>query len=193
MEHQQIEQNISIIKEMIEKTRKETAQSGNFFIFIGIMSIALTLLILFLEDQWELPIIAGMVVFSAIVGYLTVGREEKKQKVQTYAKTVFGSLWLACGLICISVIFLFPFLNAFPFQAVPVLTSLIVGIGLFTTGAVYQLPFVQWCSIAWWLGAILMSLAEAELVRILIMDATIAIGFVLPGIIFNRKYKHRSA
>lgn len=193
MEQQKIEQDISIIKDMIEKTRRETAESGNFFIFIGYFCIATTLLMYFLENKWELPILVGMVFVGAFIGYWTLGRESKNEKVQTYAKTVFVNLWQACGIMCLMAIFLFPFLGVYSFHAVPVLTCLIMGVGLLTTGAIYDFGFVKWCSLAWWIGALLISLFEMELTRVLIMAAVIAAGFVLPGIIFNRKFKTRSA
>ncbi len=192
MEHEQVQQDISIIKEMVEKTRRETAESGNFFIFIGILSILILPLMYILGNRWEFPIIVGVAVVGAIIGYLTVGRPGKEEKVQTYAKEIFGHLWMACGFICILLIFVFPFLNLYPATATPVLVYLVLGIGLFTTGAIYNLKFIKFCSLAWWVGALLLSFAELASMHMLIAGLTTAIGFVLPGIIFNRKYKNRS-
>ncbi len=192
MEHQQVQQDISIIKEMIEKTRRETAESGHFFIFIGILSILIIPLIHFMGLQWEFPILIGMTVIGGVIGFMTIGRQGKKEKVRTYAQEIFGYLWAACGFICIMILFVFPFLNVIPATAAPVLIYLILGIGLFTTGAIYDLKFITLCSLAWWIGALLISFVELASIHTLIAVLTISIGFVLPGIIFNRKYKNRS-
>ena len=37
MDNNQIQQDISLIKEMIAKTRRDAADSGHFFIFLGII------------------------------------------------------------------------------------------------------------------------------------------------------------
>ena len=51
MSDQQIHNEILLIKKMIEKTQKDTAQSGHLFIFIGLLSLIGTLTIGILENQ----------------------------------------------------------------------------------------------------------------------------------------------
>lgn len=197
MNHNQVQQEISIIKEMIEKTRRETAESGHFFIIVGILSIISTIVIGFLEinrlNHFVLPTLIIFVVIMVIAGFIIGYKDEKKEKVKTYAKTIFGNLWLACGIPGLMVLFLFPLLKVYPWQLVPVLASLIMGIGLFTTGAIYDLRFIQWCSVAWWVGAFMMAILEGHrFPKLSIMITCLIIGFILPGYILNKKYKNRS-
>ena len=83
MDTNQMQQDISIIKEMIEKTRKTTAKSGNLLIYIDVFSILFTILIGILEiyelNQYVLPLIIIMTVVSGFIGYLISSRESKSK------------------------------------------------------------------------------------------------------------------
>ena len=49
MNQAQVQQDISIIKEMIEKTRRETAESGFLFIIPGILCVLTVIIMSILE------------------------------------------------------------------------------------------------------------------------------------------------
>ncbi len=195
MNHDQIQKEISIIKSMIEKTRRETAESGHLFIFIGIFSaimvFVLGILGIYHLHHLNLPVLIILAVVNGIIGYYVAAKEGKTEKVKTYAKSLFYSIWFACSIPLIMMTFLFPFLKVYPFHAIPVLVSLIFGIALFLTGAVYELRFMIWFSLVWWGGACIMALNTSPY-GFLIMIALILIGWVLPGFILNKKYKNRS-
>ncbi len=195
MNHNQIQQEISIIKSMIEKTRKETAESGYLFIFMGIASAIFVLVISLLElyrlNRWVLPAMITLTIINGIIGYLVVTKAAKQERVKTYPKTVVLSLWVICGMTLLMMTFLFPFLKVYPFRALGTLVSLILGIAVFMTGIIYEMRFILWFSLAWWIGACLMALIEGKF-RFLIMIATIIIGWIIPGIILNKKFKNGS-
>jgi hypothetical protein len=193
MNHDQIQQEISIIKSMIEKTRKETAESGHLFIFMGIASAFFVLVISLLElyrlNRLVLPAMIVLTVINGIIGYLVVAKAT--EKVKSYSKVVVTSLWLICGLTLLMMTFLFPFLKVYSFSALGTLVSMILGIAVFMTGIIYEMRFILWFSIAWWVGALLMALIEGES-RFLIMIATILVGWIFPGIILNKRFKNGS-
>lgn len=196
MNAHQMQEEIAIIKEMIEKTRKATAESGHLFMMIGVFSAMVTLVIGMLEinelDQFIMPAIIFMTIVNAFIGYMVAARESKKNKVTTYARTIFWNIWMVCGLTALLIVFVLPNLDLFPFRAVPVLVSLVMGIALFTTGIIFELRFVQWSSLSWWIGACLMAIIESPY-KFMIMVATISFGWILPGVLLNRRYKVRSS
>jgi hypothetical protein len=195
METNQFQQEISIIKEMIEKTRKDAAGSGNFWVALGILSILNTLLIMFLQThnlgRYVLPVLIGYFILIVLTALLMSGLEEKKAKVETYAKQIFGQLGLSCVIPTLMLFFLFPLTKVYSFELVPVFCSLIVGILIFTAGAIFEVRFVKWCSLVWWIGAAAMAYSH-DLTSGWIMIATIIFGMILPGFLFNRQYKNRS-
>ena len=194
MSFEKIENEISIIKEMIAKSRKEAAESGHFFVGIGLLGIIATPLIGLLElfhlDRLILPVFVLMAFVSAAIGYLTVGRQEKKERVKSYAKTLCYQILFACSVPALLIVFVFPLLRVYPWNLVPVLTSLIMGIMVYSAGTIYEIRSIRWCGVFWWAGAVLMALfAGHQWIRISIMNLSLFAGFVLPGLILNRKYR----
>lgn len=192
METNQFQQEIAIIKEMVEKTRKEAAGSGTFFILIGILSIINTLILMYLgiykNGKYALPVIIVFTIVVVLTGVFMSRNQEKKMKVKTYAKKIFGHLGLSCAIPTLLVMFVFPFTKVFSFSLVPVFCSLIVGILLFTAGAIFEVRFVQICSLSWWIGAAIIPYVPA-IYSGFIMILMLLIGMILPGYLFNRKYK----
>jgi len=195
MTQNQVQQEISIIKEMIDKTRKETAESGHLFIFMGIASAFFVFIISMLEmyqlNHLVIPAMIFLTIINGIVGYFVVSKPVTEEKVKSYPKTVVLCLWVVCGLTLLLLTFLFPFLEVYTFRALGVLASLILGIAVFMTGIIYEMRFIVWFSSVWWIGAILMAVIESPY-RFLIMIAVIIIGWIVPGFIINKKYKNRS-
>lgn len=196
MNHEQMQQEITIIKQMIEKTRKQSAESGHFFIFLGIAAAVFVLVIsmleLFHQHRWVLPAMIILAIINGIIGFLVVKSTQKMEKVKTYSRDLVLSIWFICSSCLILITFLFPFLGVFQFHALPVLVSLFLGIAVFMTGVIYDLAYFRWLSGVWWLGAILMAVWDSEW-RFLILIGSIIVGWILPGIILNRQYNKRSA
>ena len=196
MNNNQIQQEIAIIKEMIEKTRKTTAESGYLLIYIGIFSALATIIIGMLEiyelNQYVMTVVIIMTVVNAFIGYLVATKKSNNEKVKTYPKTIFWHIWMACGLAAVLIVFLFPYLNLYQFHAVPVLTSLVMGIAVFITGTIFELKFIQWSSLACWIGACIMAIVDGPY-KFLIMVAIILIGWILPGFLLNKRYNIRGA
>jgi hypothetical protein len=198
MNPNQVRQEIAIIKDMVEKSRKEAAESGTFFIGIGILGMIATPAIGLLEslrmDRMVLPVLVVMTVASALIGYFTVARTEKKERVKSYPKTLCYRVLFACSIPGLMVMFLFPFLKVYPWNAVPVLTSMLMGIMVYSAGTIYEISYIQWCSVSWWAGSVLMALfSKHPWIRISIMNLSLFAGFVIPGFILNRKYRGRKS
>jgi hypothetical protein len=184
-----------MIKEMIEKTRKETAESGHFLIFMGIAAVFFVLIVSLLEifnlHAIVLPTMIILTVINAIIGGIIVNRGEKQEKVKSYPRTLVLTIWYISSMALVLYTFVFPFLNVYTFFALPVMVSVTAGIAVFMTGVIYELAYIRWLSSAWWISAILMALIQNKY-RFLIIIAAIIIGWILPGIILNRQYKNRS-
>jgi hypothetical protein len=195
MTQNQFQQEITIIKEMIEKTRKDTAESGLLFIIPGILCILMVLLMSALQwfnaNHLMKPVMfASMAVISlssAYIGY----RESKKAKVATYVKKVFGYVWIAVAVSCLLFVLYFPLIGVYSWDILGILAFSVLGIGFFVTGGLYELPLIQWCSLFWWIGAAILPLAKG-FTSMFIIIAVFLLGYILPGFIMNRQYKARS-
>lgn len=191
----QIEQELTIIKNMIEKTRRESAESGYLFIIPGILVILTIILMSHLNDlnlgHLERPIfitLLGLIVGTSVwIGI----HEGRKTRVQTYAKTIFAHLWIAVGVVSLLTGFLLPLLNVFPWSLQPIVPFFALGIGIYLTGVIYELRAIQWCGLVWWLGAFMLAFVTGPK-RIVFIILIFALGYILPGIILSRQAKNRS-
>ncbi|MCJ7812272.1 hypothetical protein MUP95_02995 [bacterium] len=195
MNDQEVQKEIVIIKKMIEKTRRETAESGHFFMAIGIYSIicisAMGTLNFFNLYDLSQAVMIVMLAGDGLIGYITVFRKEKKEKVKSYLKTICYSIWAACAIPTIIIAFLFPYLGVISRSLVGVLSSLIMGIAVFSTGIIFESRIIIWSSLAWWAGALVMAFLKV-IPQPFIMVIMIFIGWIMPGIILNKKYRSRS-
>jgi hypothetical protein len=194
MTNDQVQQQIEIIRSMIEKSRLETAESGRFFIWMGVISIVAVFTIGSLEtsglSHLVLPALIIMLVASGVVGYLAVAVRLKRERVRSYPATICYSVWLACAAPATIVTLLLPLLGVYPWNLVPVLAALLVGIAVFSSGVIFESSGVKWSALAWWGGAVAMALVHGT-PRMFIMMAVILLGWILPGSVLNRVYRRR--
>jgi hypothetical protein len=189
MSAQNVQEQLSIIRTMVERSRRETARSGRFFVWLGIVALVGVIVIASLEQAGRsglvLPTLIGLAAASGLIGYLTLARGAKRAGVRSYASTVSGLVWFAVGLANLLVAIVLPLVGAYDWSLVPMLTCIVLGIGVFATGAVFEVPAVAWCAFAWWAAGIGMAFVEGS-PRATLMACAIGVGWVLPGILFGR-------
>ena len=95
---------------------------------------------------------------------------------------------MACCIPVLLTTFLFPLTGIYSFTVVPTLAALFFGAIIISAAAIYEFKFLYWCGIAVWIGGCIGAYAGSPW-RGIIMIVIVFIGFVIPGIIFNRKYK----
>jgi hypothetical protein len=194
MNHDQVEQEISIIRDMIEKTRKDSSRFGHLLIFMGIAAgvflLALSILDRLGRFQWAMPVMIGMTIINGFVGSIIVKRSLKKNKVAAYPKTVFLNLWVVCSMALLLIAFVFPLFKTATANPVASFVSLILGIAIYMSGVICEMPLVQLSSLSWPAAALLMAALPSRY-HILIMLTAIILGWILPGILINRLSEKR--
>jgi hypothetical protein len=198
MNNDQIQQEISIIKNMIERTKKDTAASGSIFLFIGLVGITFIIVVLTMEKmrlyEWVLPAMISMTILSGIIGFFVVRKSEKEEKISTYAKKVNLVILTVCSLTMILTSVVFPATYVYPWQLSPIFVALLVGIMLITSGAIFDFHFFYWAGLVSFAGSIIMAytLQSPYPIRGITLIFILITGFVIPGFLFNKKFKNRS-
>ena len=191
-----IQADISVIKIMVEKAKKETAESGHFFLGSGLFSMAAAPLIYLLEtaglDRWLIPALALFAAGGGVIGFLTVNRSKEKKRVSSYAKRIFYNTWIGSSVPMLLCLFFFPLTGVYSWNLVPVMISLFAGTGLFITGTAFEMKSITWSSLAWWGGACILAFTQNG-IRLAVMEAILFFGWVIPGWIFNRTYRKKEA
>lgn len=188
----QVQEQVSIIRSMIERSRRETAESGLCFVWMGVISLAAVLAIDRLEaydhTRLVLPALLATLVGNGVVGYLVVSRAQQRAGARSYSSSICYGVWFACAVPAVIAVFVLPLLRVYPWSAVPVVAPLMLGIGVFASGMILEFPPLSWSSLAWWGGAVAMVFAHGT-PRALIMAGVILLGWILPGLLLNREYQ----
>ncbi len=195
MNEMQAKDEIRLIQEMIEKTRKITAGSWMFFLVWGIVAIlgvaGMYVLVLIEHYSWiwlNWVVFMGIgVVFSIVYGK----KHEKQQGARTYPTIATAHACYACGMAFFLVGFIFPLLKLYAWGLIAVFISLIAGILAFTLGGIYEWNLLKWCGLLWWLGAIGMVFIH-ENYRALLFVPLLLIGYIMPALVLRSMYHKQS-
>jgi len=196
MDEQQAKDEIRLIKEMVKKTRKATAESGTLFIFWGFLIIAAIIgmyaLAYFHKFRW---IWVNWIAF-AVIGWVYSAyygiRRELSQETKTYAQSAVKHLSIACGAGFMFAAFVFPALKVYSYNAIGILVASIAGIMVFVMGGIYEWNLLKWCGLLWWLGAVGMIFVPDDY-RGLCIIPLIIFGYLMPGYILRSKYNREQS
>jgi len=192
----QVKEDIQLIREMVEKTKKATAESGNIFLFWGILCVLAIIgmyVLVFLKKFSSIWV--NWVVFAGIgiiYSIFYAVKQERQQGMKTYAQIPVSHLGFACGIAFLLVGLIFPALGLYSYREIPVLVSVVGGILFFVTGGIYEWNLLKWCGMIWWLGAFGMVFVPGDY-RSLIFIPLIIIGYLIPGLILRSEYRKNRA
>lgn len=185
-------EEIRVIKEMLEKTRRSTADSGTVFLVWG------ALLILGILGQYALAfaemyswIWLNWILFPGIgvvFSYVYWARREKEAGIKTYASMAAGYLGIGCGVAFVFVGLIFPAFNVYSWGVIALLVTVVWGTYLFAAGGLLDWALLKWCGAVSWAVACGMVFIE-EHYRALAFIPLILIGFILPGFIMRSRYR----
>ena len=193
METKNAELELSLIKKMMEDSRRLNIDNGIHYIFWGILvTIALlinyTMLLLkvpgnYIGLAWFILMLSGALI-DGIIGR----RQSKSSKVTTFTSRIMGSLWFASGIAMFMYGFLGVISKAYnPLFICPIISTSL-GISYFTSGSIQQIKWLQNISFGWWAGAAIMFIFPS--VHTLLIFAIMMICLqVIPGLILNKKSK----
>lgn len=191
MDNFQAKEEIKLIKEMIEKSKKSHAQSWQFFLLWGILVIlgiagmhGLVLLKRFnlIWLNWVLFMGIGV-----IIQIFLVLRRVHTEEVRTYVDQAIIHISFSCGIAFGFTGFILPLLKVYPPGVIPIMVSVIAGVIIFSLGGIYEWGFLKWCGCLWWFGALVMVFIHWHY-RSLIVALLIIVGYLVPGFILQRRY-----
>jgi len=192
MNELEAKEEIRLIQEMIQKTRKSTAESGTLYFFWGIWIILAILgnyVLVWLEKydwiwlNWIAFVLVGMA-YSAFYGI----RQEKKQASATYAQMATRYLAIACAMGFVLFGLIFPIFKLYSWEVIPPLIAALAGIELFGVGGIYDWNLLKWCGALWWLASLAMLLVPSHF-RTMAFVPVIILAYLLPGWVLRSNYK----
>lgn len=185
-------EEIRLIREMIEKTKRVAAKLWSFFFFWGILIIiaimGMYLLVVLKRYGWIWLNWIFFTVIGVIYSMVYWARQEKLEGTKTYAQIAMAHLSFACGIAFLLTGLVLPALGVYSYGVIPILIAVIAGVFIFVIGGIYEWNLVKWLALIWWFGALGMVFLHAYY-RTLFCVPLIIVGYLLPGCIFRSRYR----
>jgi len=192
MNEPDVREELRIIRAMVEKTRRSTAETGGLFVFWGGLIIAALggtmILEHFKQYRWIWLFWTAVVVLGW--GYsLFYGLKRSRAKTaKTYAEMATRHLGIACGSGFLLACFALPLLKIYPTDVIPVVFSLIAGIFFFVFGGIQEWPLFLWIGAAWWAGSIGLAMVPPQIRNPAFLGLFVA-GYFVPSLLVWLKYR----
>jgi len=189
----QAEQELTVIRTIMEDSRKAVQDTGKHYIFWGILVSAALITNYILLNTASQGQYIGLMWFVLMVGGAIIDviwgiRDEKKRRVHTFAGKILASLWIASGISMFMIGFLGPITGAYNSIFICPIISIVLGVAYFTSGAIQQIKWLQLISTFWWIGAIIMFVLPGRHVLLVFAFMLLTLE-VLPGLIMYKKWK----
>jgi hypothetical protein len=193
MKTYEAESELSVIKKIMQDSRRANVDNGFYYIFWGILvSTALILNYLLIVYNYPGQYIGfmwlGLMAAGSIVGGFVGAKIRKNTKVKTFAGEILGSLWIAIGITIFTFVFMGLMTKAYNGVYISPIVSGLLAIGYFTSGVIQRIDWLKYLSFVWWLGA--WALFMKPTTESMLYFAFMLIFFqTIPGFILYKKYK----
>lgn len=190
-----VHQELQLVSEMIQRTKKTVVDRGAFFLLWGglvFLACSVTFALTQLEHEpwiwvpWTVLMPAG-----AIVSIFLMRKYTKQSKYTSYVEHAYDSVWLACGLAFFTLMLVNYITWFFPPKTIYPVISFIIGIGVFASGRIMEWTSLRIGGLFWWGGAATMMLVPSEY-HPLITAIIIVPGHIIPGYLLKRQFRAQS-
>ena len=196
MDTKQAEYELTIIRKIMDDSRKAIVDNGWHYIYWGV-TVTLVLIVNYLMIIYDFSMNKqGMLWFismisAAIIESVIERVKEKKVKVKTFAGKILNSLWSASGICMFMLGFLGTISGAYsPIYIFP-LISIVLGLAYYISGIIQQIKWLQLISFFWWAGSAVLFFLPG--IHSLLIFAGMIISFqVIPGILIYIKSVNES-
>lgn len=178
--------NLQLIEEMIMTARQEVRDNGFYYMLWGwlVFIAALGQYILLRLDSPYSPIVWLLMPLGAIVSIVYGRYQSKKERVKSYMDRVMFSVWIACGVVMMILIFSGAVMKTSFLPAM----MLIYGIGCYISGVALRfLPLRIGAAFCWALAAVSFYLTMD--VQLLMLALAVLASYIIPGHMLNRRIK----
>jgi hypothetical protein len=193
MQITQAEAEISVIKKIMDDSRRIAVYNGKHYILWGVLvSIALfanyVMVLMHIELNYQGFMWFILMISGAITGSIMERMEHRKKAVRTFAGKLLSTLWFASGIAMFMFGFLGTIVHAYdPIFICPIIFT-ILGVSYYTSGEIQQTGWFKYLSFGWWAGAVLLFIFPG--IHTLLISGLMMLGLqTIPGIILYRKWK----
>ncbi|MBE2228960.1 MAG: hypothetical protein IAE93_16510 [Ignavibacteria bacterium] len=187
------EEEISVIKKIMEDSRKAIVDNGWHYIYWGSIVTAALVINYIMVLQNVSVNKQGMLWFismtgAAILEGIIEKRRKKNAKVKTFAGTLLNSLWTGAGICMFILGFAGTLSGAYNAIMIFPLISIILGAAYLVSGVIQNIKWLSIISAFWWAGAVLLLLIPG-IHSMLIFGGMLICFQIFPGMILYVRSK----
>lgn len=191
----EVHNELEVIKSMIGRVKESTADNSVYLILWGWLAFAGSLATYAIVHFRLYGLIwtawAGVVGLGVISNIVLHRRRKMGSQAKTYVGDALQNLWIACGVAMTIVGFVGSLSPNVSYKPLFPVISIIVGIGLFTTGGIVDWKVLRMGGVLWWAGAVLMMFVPVTF-HPLLMAVIVIPGYLIPGYLLRSQYKRAS-
>lgn len=187
------EEEISVIKTIMEDSRKAVVENGWHYIYWGsIVTAAIIvncLMVLYDISKYAQRLLwFSSMPAAAIVEGIIERKKEKHTKVKTFAGRLINSLWTGAGLCMFILGFAGSVSGAYSANMIFPLISIVLGSAYLISGVIQQVKWLSAVSVFWWLGAVILLLLPG-MHSMLVFAGMLVCFQIVPGVLLYVKSK----
>ncbi len=181
------EEEISVIKQLMEDSRKAVVENGWHYIYWGSIVTA-AIIVNYLMIVYNVSMYAqGMLWFfsmpgAAIIEGIIERKLKKHERVKTFAGKLINSLWTGAGVCMFILGFAGSLSGAYSAVTIFPLISIVLGAAYFISGVIQQVKWLSALSVFWWSGAVVLLLLPG-MHSMLIFAGMLVCFQIVPGVL----------
>jgi len=182
--------DLRVVRDMIERTRRTTMESGFLFIWWGFLSlVGVGLHYIFVSREWfgQIGFIWSLFLVIGYLGTYLHLRNKHRTGARSYIDRLIGTTWCACGISVILLTFVAPALKVYDWNFIPPMVTIILAVGIYISGMLYEWRGLQSIAFLWWAGSIFMFIFNDS--NLLIMGGLIGGVMVAIGIAARARFQ----
>lgn len=194
------QQELAFIRRVIQDSRQALMDNGLDYIVWGLL-VSLGMFASIAFDLLKMPGTAHLILWILVMGggwvfsLIRHLRERSFERARSVGSSLLGTLWLACGIAIMVLIFIGgPLRQVNPSPAI----AAVLGIGYLVSGVLLDFPYFRISAVCWWLGSAAMFYLESPWagpkgyglqIDMLLFALMMVLFQVVPGVILYRRWK----
>ena len=196
MNQQQAQQDLALIRELMQSARRATYVSGAYFIIwalvaglgqLGTWLIAGQKLELPFDPSTSIIWLWILIDVLGIAGTVyIIRRDRKRTSVVNPAGRLVGLSWFSVGVALLIIFFVGVGFGNIPGHLMCSISALFIGIGVFNTGLLSGMKWLRNLAFGWWFGGAVM-LASPGMWNLWFSAVLLFLLYLIPGIALTYK------
>jgi hypothetical protein len=192
MDHTGAQDELAYIKKVMQDSRQSIIDNGKYYLLWGIL-IGIASMVNYVVVKYTIPLSTGWVWANAVFagwGFSIYWgwRDSKKQKSETLAGKLLGSVWIGMGITGFVLSIAGSISGTISYWSFCPLFAGLLGYGNFMAGTIHNSRMMMIMGFGWWAGAVWMFFIKS--IEVLAVYSIFLLLFsILPGIILYSRWK----